>query len=215
MDTLVSLYPNKPICFYQFGFPSSPICNSSDSLQAAFITQAFTYWDYFANHIRLIDFTWLTDLDPIAVDYYQTYYGLGDPIFLEFLRTIGLRTWNGNGADKPALDELRCQAKQRGFNNLNLNNCLIIDTAEPDYPDEMVSVYPNPAHESVNLKLNQDLIQAEIKLFNSMGQIEKTFSKINGKNPSLSFHDLPDGVYFLIIQNQETWSNVTFSVENN
>jgi hypothetical protein len=119
--TLVGLYSSKPICFYQYGYPSSPTCNSSDLQQAQFITQTFAVWDFYASHIRMIDFTWLHDLSPSTVAYYSAYYGISNPVFLEYLRTLGLRTWGSIGTDKLALHELRCQAKQRGYNTLNIS----------------------------------------------------------------------------------------------
>ncbi|MCK9208685.1 MAG: hypothetical protein M0P66_16355, partial [Salinivirgaceae bacterium] len=67
--TLVGLYPTKPICFYQYGYPSSTVCNSSEALQARFITQTFSAWDTYAANIRMIDFTWLHDLDTALVNY--------------------------------------------------------------------------------------------------------------------------------------------------
>lgn len=210
MDALVQLYPSKPICFYQFGYPSSPTCNSSDSLQAEFIKQAFTYWDYYATHIRLIDFTWMTDLDTTAVNYYGAYYGLTDTIFLEFLRTIGLRTWNGNGTDKPALNELRCQAKQRGYNNLNIN-CTLSSVSEQNN-DNSIVIYPNPVQNNLHFKTNFDLINAEIKIYSPLGQLEKVYSKINGRNITIETFDLTDGLYFLVLQNSDRQVSCKFII---
>jgi len=154
MDTLIDMYPNKPLCFYQFGYPSSPFCASSDSLQADFIHQAFTYWDVFAANIKLIDFTWITDLDTATVNYYAIYYGLADTAFLEFLRTIGLRTWNDNGADKPALNVLRCEAQQRGYNNLPI---LCGPTSvERVTHGALMNIFPNPNKGKFSLELPED-----------------------------------------------------------
>ncbi len=121
MDTVVSLYNSKPICFYQYGYPSSTSCKSSEAMQKQFITETFKSWDKHAAHIRLIDFTWLHDMDTALVSYYAKYYGLNDTSFLEFLHTLGFRTWDGNGKDKPAFVELQCQTKQRGYNTLTIS----------------------------------------------------------------------------------------------
>lgn len=200
MDTLVNLYPTKPICFYQFGYPSSPTCNSSDSLQAEFIKQTFLYWDYYATHIRLIDFTWITDLDTAAVNYYGTYYGSTDPIFLEFLRTIGLRKWNGNGIDKPALNELRCQAKQRGYNSLPIS-CNTIGINDFPISENDFAIFPNPANGIINIEISGDLIDAKIRIYNQLGQIEKCISNINYRNIHIEIADLTNGLYFIVLQN--------------
>lgn len=199
MDNLVSLYPEKPICFYQLGYPTSPACNSSDSLQAEFIRQTFLYWDYYAAHIRLIDFTWITDLDTATVNYYGTYYGLNDTIFLEFLRTIGLREWTGNGIDKPALNELRCQAKQRGYNNLPIT-CNIIGLNDIQVSETSLSIFPNPVNEALNIEISGILKNAEIEIYNSSGMIQKRISNIHSGNIQIETSNLTSGIYFIVLQ---------------
>ena len=195
MDTLVRLYPTKPICYYQFGYPTSPTCGSSDSLQSEFILKAFQYWDYYAAHIRMIDFTWLTDLDTAAVNYYGTYYGLTDTIFLEYLRTIGLRQWTGNGIDKPALNELRCQAKQRGYNTLPLV-CNTTGINGTFISDQNIKVYPNPASESIVIE--SPLLEANdrVLIFNSLGMPVKEIP-MTQMSLQINISDLPAGLYFI------------------
>ncbi|MDA0890670.1 MAG: hypothetical protein O3A52_05925, partial [Bacteroidetes bacterium] len=173
--TLVALYPLKPLYFYQYGYPSSPTCNSSETQQAQFITQTFTTWDTYASNVKKIDFTWLHDLDTAAVNFYGTYYGITDTIFLEFLHTLGLRTWNGNGVDKQAFVELECQAKQRGYNNLNIN-CTTGITDQSNNDNNLFIVFPNPVQNKLNIEMSFDMINAEIKIYNQLGQIEKTIS---------------------------------------
>lgn len=195
MDTLIDMYPNKPICFYQFGYPSSPFCASSDSLQADFIHQAFTYWDVFAANIKLIDFTWITDLDTAAVNYYATYYGLADTSFLEFLRTIGLRTWNDNGADKPALNVLRCEAQERGYNNLPiLCGPTRVETKEKN---DLIAVFPNPGKGNFNVQVVEN---GQLIMYDLMGKEilnKPVFIGINQLNADY----LKPGIYYIKYQN--------------
>jgi len=211
MDTLVNLYPTKPICFYQFGYPSSPTCNSSDSLQAEFVNQTFLYWDYYATHIRLIDFTWITDLDTAAVNYYGTYYGLTDTIFLEFLRTIGLREWNGNGIDKPALNELRCQTKQRGYNTLPII-CNTVGLNDIPISENNFTISPNPANTILNIELSGDCKNAKIIVFNQLGQIEKSILNINSRTIHIETSDLKSGLYFIVLQNSDRFISRKFII---
>jgi hypothetical protein len=198
--TLVGLYPSKHLCFYQYGYPSSSTCNSSETLQAQFITQTFTTWDTYATNVKKIDFTWLHDLDTALVNYYGTYYGLTDTIFLEFLHTLGLRTWNGNGTDKASFIELQCQAKQRGYNNLNIN-CTTGITEPGNNNNNLIAIFPNPAQNILNIQISFDLNNAELKIYNHLGQIEKRILNINNRNISLETRDLTSGVYFIVIQN--------------
>lgn len=196
MDTLIDLYPSKPICFYQYGYPSSTVCKSSDSLQAQFIAQTFLYWDFFAAHIRLIDFTWITDLDVAAVNYYSTYYGLSDPVFLEFLRSIGLRKWNGNGTDKLALNELRCQAKQRGYNSLPIV-CPLTGVNDNTNSGNDIRIYPNPASEALNISFGNYQKQS-IQIFNSTGNLVKEIKNL--QSAQINIADLPSGFYFVRVK---------------
>lgn len=197
--TLVGLYPSKPLVFYQYGYPSGPLCNSSETKQAQFITQTFSSWDAYSNNIRKIDFTWIHDLDSALVAYYSTYYGLSDPVFLEYLRTIGLRTWNGKGTNKAAFNELQCQAKQRGFNNLNLNCTTGITSMDPD-PEFPISIFPNPARQKVRMLSSIGFRQAEIRVYNPSGQLLKLFSGYTGSSIDIDMSGFPGGLYFITVQ---------------
>lgn len=112
---LVFLYPDRPIYLMEAGFPTSPLCNSSDLQQAQFVRQLFRSWDLFHDRIRLMDFTWMHDLSPQAVADLGNYYGISDPVFLEYLRTLGLRTHAGPGLDKPGWTTLATEAASRGW----------------------------------------------------------------------------------------------------
>ncbi len=194
--SLVTLYPTKPLCFYQYGYPSSATCNSSQALQAQFISQTFTSWDAYASHIKMIDFTWLHDLDMALVNYYGTYYGLTDSVFLEYLHTLGMRTWNGNGSNKLAFDELQCQAKQRGYNALPINCTTNIE--EVNNLDEFV-LFPNPVQNKLNIQLLQDIGDLDITVFNTSGQKIKTMSSVKEKQISIDMSEFTNGLYLVEI----------------
>ncbi|MBA2480316.1 MAG: Ig-like domain-containing protein [Planctomycetes bacterium] len=116
IDQVVALY-TKPMCLYQFGYPSSTVLGGSEALQRDFITTAFASWDTHANRILMMDFTWLHDMSPQAVQDSMAYFGGASPRFGEFLGTLGLRTWSGAGTDKLSFPELRHQARARGWGN--------------------------------------------------------------------------------------------------
>lgn len=168
-ETLVALYPDKPIYFYQYGYPSSAVCNSSEALQAEFIDQTFITWDAYSEHVYMIDFTWLHDLDTDAMNFFGEYYGLTDGAFLEFLRSLGFREWEGMGSDKPALHALRCQAQQRNFNALGLDCTVSVDESDAEEKPTL-KVYPNPASHSVTVALPDGLSKAEFSVFASDGR---------------------------------------------
>ena len=207
--TITALYPIKPICFYQYGYPSSKSCNSSETQQAQFITQTFQSWDTYASNIRIIDFTWLHDLDTAAVNYNAAYYGISDTAFLEFLHTLGLRTWNGNGTDKQAFLELKCQAKQRGYNSLPITCSTGIDESSFE---NTFSMFPNPATETLSIKMLVDIKNANIKIYNELGQNVKSKSNINSRSISIDVADLTSGLYFMELQNGNRRINGKFII---
>jgi len=114
--TLASIYPNKTIYFYQLGYPSSTVLNSSEDKQAQFIEAVFNAWDTYATQIGMIDFTYLTDCSEQEIANEAKYYGLTqNNAFSEFLRTLGLRRYPNSGEDKPAYLALKQNSKARGW----------------------------------------------------------------------------------------------------
>lgn len=182
--TLINLFPLKQLCFYQYGYPSSTLCASSDTQQAQFITQTFQTWDQYHNNVKLIDFTWLHDLDPAQVAYLSTYYNLNDPIFLEYLRSLGFRTWNNKGTDKPALKELRCQAKAHGYNSLPISCSFTgLDYFEKT---ESTMAFPNPANNKIYFSTELD-----VTIYDISGKI-----KFSGKVNEINTSEWMNGIYF-------------------
>ena len=114
-DRLARFYSHRPIVMVEAGYPSSAVCKSSDAKQAEFVDNVFAAWDAHASQIRSITFSWLYDLPQSTVDTFNKYYGVSTPAFGEFLRTLGLRTYAGQGADKPAFVSLSRDAHKRGW----------------------------------------------------------------------------------------------------
>lgn len=198
-STLVGLYPSKPICFYQYGYPSSPLCNSSETLQAQFITQTFTSWDLYASNIKMIDFTWLNDLSVADVNYYGTYYGITDQKFLSYLASLGLRTWDGNGTNKMAFIELQCQAKQRGYNSLPIT----CTTSINEDANIGVRLFPNPTQKTIQIESPNIFNNAEVKIVNQLGECVDRLTNINGHYLSVNTSSYSSGVYTILIQNEK------------
>ena len=116
-------------------------------------------------------------------------------VFLEFLRSLGFREWTGNGIDKPALDELRCQAKQRGFNSLPLNcNITSIDEEQTN----SFSIYPNPATSIVYFNTTEPL---QVKVYNGLGEVVID-KQVNNKELNVS--SLTNGIYILQVNNSKS-----------
>ena len=114
-DHISEMYSGDEIHFAEIGYPTSEINNSSPEKQAAFIHNMFLAWDEHASQITVLSYSWLTDLPQVSVKEYEDYYGLSDPAFGEFLRTLGLRTYHGNGEDKTGFQVIQAEAKARGW----------------------------------------------------------------------------------------------------
>ena len=112
-DTLLALYPNRQMNFYQVGYPSSTLLESSEDKQSQFVEELFKAWDAYPTQIHLIVFDWLHDQSPESVESLSKFYGITDDNFKEFLGSLGLRTYAG--ADKAAFTTLRTEAGNRGF----------------------------------------------------------------------------------------------------
>ena len=81
---------------------------------------------------------------------------------------------------------------------------------DPSKFNNSFSVFPNPANEIINLKLNSTFLSEEkktIEIISSEGVLVKTFSLIDSKN---DFHfsaiDLSSGLYFVILKTTQTIS---------
>ncbi|NOU48340.1 MAG: T9SS type A sorting domain-containing protein [Bacteroidales bacterium] len=209
-SVVVDLYPAKPIFFYQLGYPSSSLCNSSEDKQAKFIEQVFQSWDTYHENIKMIDFTWLHDWSAEAVNYWSDYYGISDTAFIGFLGSIGLRNWDGNGSDKQAFIELKCQAKQRGYNTLPIN-CEAGVTSINN--SDQISIFPNPAQTKLKIELPSDLKNFHLTIYNQFGQIEKSVPDFNNSNTGIDVSNLPNGLYFIVLHHSDRQISRKFLID--
>ena len=114
-ESLVRRYAGRTIYIEQTGYPTSPFLKSSEATQREFVRETFRAWDTHASHIKYISFAWLTDLPQTSLDAYKEYYGTSDNTLMEFLRTLGLRTYPGSGQDKEAFHAIQAEAHVRGW----------------------------------------------------------------------------------------------------
>ena len=56
-----------------------------------------------------------TDWSSETVEELGEYYGLEDEAFLEYLRTLGVRTWPGEGENKQAYERILCELHVRDW----------------------------------------------------------------------------------------------------
>ena len=112
-SSLIALYPGRKILFLEIGYPSGALCASSEELQRRFVENVFSAWDEHDDVVAAVNFEWLHDLSQSEVDWYAEFFGISDPRFKEYIKTLGLRY--SSGAEKTAFGELLMQADARGW----------------------------------------------------------------------------------------------------
>lgn len=111
LASLVAAYKDIPIYLQEVGYPSASANASSEEMQAQFVCQFFQAWDTYSAEIPLVSWVRLHDASLDGAKQLAGPYGLTEDGFIEFLRTLGLRTHNGQ--DKAAFTMLKEQAQNR------------------------------------------------------------------------------------------------------
>lgn len=142
---LVNLYPDPsvPIYFAECGYASSETCNSSESLQAEFYSEVMEAWDTHSDNIKYLTIFKSTDWPESILDFFAEYYGIDDEVFLEYLRSLGVRTFPDAGENKEAYETLLCELELRGW----CETTCVTGTNNPSQ-DEF-TIYPVPANDQL------------------------------------------------------------------
>lgn len=115
LHLLADTWPDFPILLLECGYPSGSLTGSSEFLQAVFVHEVFVTWDSLRSRMPLVEFTLLTDLSPDWVALLMEFFGIYDPIFADYLGSLGLRTWPLFGQDKLAFWTFAAEAAARGW----------------------------------------------------------------------------------------------------
>jgi hypothetical protein len=110
---LCRAYSGRRIDLLEAGCPSGALTQSSEAMQADFVSELFAAWDAHSDQIELVTLDWQTDLSSTAVDWFKNDYGIADPVFLDFLGSLGMRTWPGHGRSKRAFARLVAESQSR------------------------------------------------------------------------------------------------------
>ncbi|MDA9563491.1 T9SS type A sorting domain-containing protein [Flavobacteriales bacterium] len=188
---LISIYSDtlQPIYFAECGYASSDSCNSSDLQQAQFFQNIFTSWDTYYDNIKYLTIFKTTDWSQQEVNDFAIYYGISDNIFLEYLRTLGVRTWDNDGTSKPAYETILCELNARGWCSVNCITTGIYENIDINN----VKVYPNPTNGLINI--NTEKLIEQVKVYNSLGKL-----CLVTNNAQININKLPNGIYYLTIQ---------------
>lgn len=189
LNALITLYPgSKPVRFAEIGYPTSAVCNSSEQLQSEFVQAMFTAWDEHADRIDYLGYFLTTDWDQATVDTLGVYYGITNPPFLEYLRTLGLRTNPGGGTNKLAYNTLLCELDARNFCNATCTTSFPTNTTST-----VIGIIPNPASERIRIVTTTVEKGRDVVFYSIAGQavLQVPFAI------ELDVTGLPRGIYFV------------------
>lgn len=113
LDRLVEAFPGTPLVLQEVGYQTSATCGSSPEAQARFFCAAFAAWDRHREQIVSFNLLRLNDLSAEQAALDAGPYGLESPEFLEYLQTLGIRTFEGE--EKPAFGVVEGEAARRGW----------------------------------------------------------------------------------------------------
>ncbi len=114
-DNLVTTYGNTPIYLQEVGYQTSTQNNSTEAKQAEFYCNFFQSWDQHANNIKSANIVRLNDISLEGATASASPYGISSDSFIEYLRTLGLRTYDDKGGNKQAFDVVKSSLEARGW----------------------------------------------------------------------------------------------------
>lgn len=193
---LVAEYPdtNQPIYFAEVGYASSSVCNSSDALQAQFFENVFDAWDTHRANIRYLTIFKTTDWSQADVDTFANYYGIQNLEFKEYLRTLGIRTWPGDGANKPAYEAIKCALSDRNWCSVN---CPLTAIASPQTDGFGLKVVPNPAKGAFSIRFeNPAHMPVLVTVTDIHGRVVRQFGFTMADHAEVHAGALAPGIYF-------------------
>lgn len=113
MEEFMDIYGGMPVYFQELGYQTAAISNSSETKQAEFIDNFFCAWDTYSSQIKSVSIVRLNDLSVEKAEESAIPYGLTDPRFIDYLRTLGLV--NFDGTEKEGFQELKENLENRGW----------------------------------------------------------------------------------------------------
>ena len=114
-DDLVNAYGNKSIYLQEIGYQTSSTNNSNEEKQAKFYCNIFKAWDLHADKIKTVNIVRLNDLSLQGAQEAAGPYGLSNNQFIEYLRTLGIRTYESEGRNKQAFETIKSNTLARGW----------------------------------------------------------------------------------------------------
>jgi len=179
-------------------------------MQADFFSNVFEAWDAQYDHIKYLSVFQSTDWSQDFVDTIAVYYGINDPIFKEFLRTLGVRTWPGNGTDKLAYDRILCDLDFRDWCTVNCPTTTIPELAELNN----WHFYQDPNSSLATLSFTSLNVRPDkLTVFDLHGRVVIELNDIRSDRVTFQTGTLSEGLYlFQLSGNEQTIASGRFVI---
>ncbi|MFY9307760.1 MAG: T9SS type A sorting domain-containing protein [Bacteroidia bacterium] len=96
----------------------------------------------------------------------------------------------------------------------NYSPCGTTDMKHNNQEQRNMNIFPNPARNIVNVALPFGVHNAEIKIYNTLGQTEQTITNINNARIQIETLGFPNGLHFIVLQNGNQQLNSKFIINN-
>jgi hypothetical protein len=115
VQRVIAMYFPKPLYFDAVGYPSAAVLGASLTRQSQFLRAFFEIWDTYPTLIPMASFTRLHDTSFDLARFIAL--GSGGDLLRDtaYHQSLGLRTWEEDGINKPAYQTLRNLAFERGW----------------------------------------------------------------------------------------------------
>lgn len=114
LNALATKFTDKKIFVQEIGYPTSSSLNSNEAKQAEFFCHFFNAWDGHKDQITHVSILRLNDVPLSSAQTTAVAYGVpGNERFIEYIRTLGIRTWENSGSNKMAFDVIEKELVKR------------------------------------------------------------------------------------------------------
>ena len=112
---IVKAFPDASIYLQEVGYQTSVQNASSEAKQAEFYCNFFKAWDQHQHIIKSANIVRLNDLSEAGANESAGPYNISDIGFIEYLRTLGIRNYDGKGSNKQAFEIISSNLAERGW----------------------------------------------------------------------------------------------------
>lgn len=133
------------------------------------------------------------DWSQADVDQLALYYGITNVEFKEYLRTLGVRNWDGIGTKRMAYDQILCEVADRNWCTVSCPKTSLNEVE----PEERLICYPNPAMNTVRLSITDPEIEG-VSVSDLDGREQNVRVRLeNSSSMIIDISSLPSGAYII------------------